>query len=179
VIGPGWMPSRPRPLGRPRRTLLWYTVLPRTRRRQTPRPRSATAAARCDLFGANLEAPAGLPTATLRRTASQARHRVLGGYLKGWIASHWAWLRPRTVPMLVAIAGMFAVLRATGYLSDLAHGDPRPTVYAPARARAEADQPRCAGARTPAAVTRAAPGDKRHIAPVRPGSRDVTIQLGP
>lgn len=58
---------------------------------------------------------AELPKATLRPT-SQARHRVIGGELTQWLACRWAWLRPRTVPMLAALIGLLAVIGATKYL---------------------------------------------------------------
>ncbi len=109
---------------------------------------------------------------------------MLGGYLKYWSANHWAWVRPRVIPMLVAVAGMFAVLGATRYLSNLAHGDPRPSILVTSHAHGDAgaDQPRCAGTRAPAAGTTAISGDaardKSHVAPDRPSSRDVPIHLG-
>jgi len=68
-------------------------------------------------------AQAELPTATLRSSASQARHRVVVGDLHRWLADRWRWLRPRTVPLLVAFAGMFAILGATKYLSTFAAHD--------------------------------------------------------
>lgn len=68
-------------------------------------------------------AQAELPTATLRSSASQARHRVVAGDLHRWLADRWSWLRPRTVPLLVAFAGMFAILGATKYLSTFATDD--------------------------------------------------------
>jgi hypothetical protein len=60
--------------------------------------------------------PAELPKATLRPTASQARHRVIGGQLTQWLACRWAWLWPRTVPMIAALVGLLAVIGATKYL---------------------------------------------------------------
>ena len=65
-------------------------------------------------------AQAELPTATLRPSASQARHRVIAGDLHRWLAGRWSWLRPRTVPLLAAFAGMVAILGATKYLSTFA-----------------------------------------------------------
>ncbi|MGE3768522.1 MAG: hypothetical protein AB7L94_40100 [Kofleriaceae bacterium] len=33
------------------------------------------------------------------------------------MTAHWQWLRPRTVPVLVAVAGMFAMLHSVSYLA--------------------------------------------------------------
>jgi len=59
------------------------------------------------------DGPADLPTAILRSRASEARHRVIAGHLYRWLALRWSWLRPRTVPLIVAFAGMLALLGAT------------------------------------------------------------------
>ncbi len=69
------------------------------------------------------DGPADLPTATLRSRASEARHRVIAADLHGWLAHRWRWVRPRTVPLLVAFVGMLAVLGATKYLSVYAYND--------------------------------------------------------
>lgn len=66
---------------------------------------------------------ADLPTATLRPPASEARHRVIAGHFYRWLALRWSWLRPRTVPIIVAFFGMLAILGATKYLSAYARGD--------------------------------------------------------
>ena len=114
--------------------------------------------------------PAELPTATLLASAGQARHRVIGGHLRHWLDDRWAWLRPRTVPMIVAFVGMIAVLGSTKYLSSFA-------ISSPPRASAISD----GHAPTPRAVARARSGTHGHIhiVPVRPGSHDVTITLEP
>lgn len=69
------------------------------------------------------DGPADLPTATLRSRASAARHRVIAADLASWFATRWRWLRPRTVPLLVAFVGMLGVLGATKYLTAYAGGD--------------------------------------------------------
>lgn len=69
------------------------------------------------------DGPADLPTATLRSRASEARHRVIAADLHGWLAHRWCWVRPRTVPLIVAFVGMLAVLGATKYLSVYAYND--------------------------------------------------------
>jgi hypothetical protein len=104
------------------------------------------------------DGPADLPTATLRSRANAARHRVIAADLAGWLATRWRWLRPRTVPLLVAFIGMLAVLGATKYLTAYAGGDQeiRAAVHG-ARPHASSD------AQDPAAVVR---GGHRCEAPV-------------
>lgn len=149
MIAPGQMPSRPRPL--PRRRSLFTLRVPRRRTRQRA---TTTGSVRAPSDGACAFrlGPVALPVATLRPGAWQARHRVLGGHVQRWLAMQWAWLRPRTLPMIVALAGMFAVLGATRYLSALARGEHQTARF---------------HAATPAS----------HHAPARP-AHDVTITLG-
>jgi hypothetical protein len=116
--------------------------------------------------------PAELPTATLRSGGRHARHRVISGHLVHWLVNRWAWLRPRTVPMIAAFVGMLAVLGATSYLSAYARGDQRraTVIYTekpPARWLLNGSAP----------STELSPGQIR-IAPVRPGGH-VTITLTP
>jgi hypothetical protein len=123
MIGPGWLPSRPRPLGRAWRGLCSYTPYARKRGSRRPRPAAGPQIARaprtpgCDpdinLFDGF---PADLPRATLRPTTSQARHHAISGLLTEWLAGRWAWLRPRTVPLIAALVGLLAVMGATKYL---------------------------------------------------------------
>jgi hypothetical protein len=126
MIGPGWMPSRPRPLPRVRRGFVSYTLY--ARRRRAPKRRSVAtradpAAPRpCGLhtFAAlDCGGPVDLPVARLLASGSETRGQLISGHLAYWLRSRWTWLRPRTVPMIVALAGMFAVLGATKYLPDL------------------------------------------------------------
>jgi hypothetical protein len=111
--------------------------------------------------------PAELPTATLLPTAAHDRHRAIGGQIRQWFDDRWAWIRPRTVPLIAAFAGMLAVLGTTKYLSTYA--------CAPRHSAVISD-----GAPPPHAIKvhAAGPGHLR-IEPVRPGSRDVTITLDP
>lgn len=170
MIGPGWLPSRPRPLGRVRRGLFAYT-LRRRRRRTGPRPavRVAADAAATPWHASDtlFDGLAELPTATLLPGTAEARRRVIGSHLRRWLDIRWAWLRPRAVPMIVALAGMMAVLGTTKYLSSYAGGGPRRSflIYD--------DAPSARATRS-----HASPGHI-HIAPVRPGSRDVTITFEP
>jgi hypothetical protein len=183
VIGPGWMPSRPRPLVRARRGLGSYTLGYPRRRTRRARPTGSVQIARdpgpldCDtdimLFDG---VPAELPTATLVPGVLHARHRVISGRLVQWLSTRWAWLRPRTVPMIAAFVGMLAVLGATRYLSEYARGDHRhaPVIYAD---KPSAHSWLVNGTAHARDVTSVRPEPIR-IAPGRPGSHQVTIILG-
>jgi hypothetical protein len=112
--------------------------------------------------------PAELPTATLLPTAAHDRHRAIGGRIRQWFDDRWTWIRPRTVPLIAAFAGMIAVVGTTRYLSTYACAPPqRAMVYDDAPAPAHVIKAHAPG-----------PGHLR-IEPVRPGSRDVTITLDP
>jgi hypothetical protein len=115
--------------------------------------------------------PAELPTATLRSGGSHARHRVISGHLVHWIVSRWAWVRPRTVPMIAAFVGMIAVLGATRYLSAYARGDHcrAAVIYT--------EKPSARWLLNSQPSTRDVSPDQIRIVPVRPGSHDVTITL--
>jgi hypothetical protein len=81
-----------------------------TRVRRSPRVRKSRPAIElaCDpriMFG-----PAEFPTATLHKRAA----RYL---LADWMRARWSWVRPRTIPLAVAFAGMIAVLASVHYLS--------------------------------------------------------------
>ena len=119
MIGPGWLPSRPRPISRARRGLLSYTFRPRLRRRRGAPPR-AVAPRRdgltadgtplcCDTVDMLFDGiPAELPTATLVPTAAHDRHRAIGGRIRQWFDDRWTWIRPRTVPLIAAFDGCHA-----------------------------------------------------------------------
>lgn len=124
MIGPGWMPSRPRPP--------YISVY--VRRRPARRSPSATAATtpnvttdRCIMDVMLFDGSrAELPIAQLRPSASQARHRVIRGYLQQWVTDRWSWVRPRAVPLIVAFVGMLGVLGATKYLPVYAYVEQPP-----------------------------------------------------
>lgn len=178
MIGPGWLPSRPRPISRVRRGLLSSTFRRRRRRGAPPR-----AAARPDIMTADGTAPCcntvdmlfdglpvELPTATLVPTAAHDRHRAIGGRIRQWFDDRWTWIRPRTVPLIAAFAGMIAVLGTTKYLSSYACGPRGAVTY---RVVTYDDAP-------PRTIKVHAGGPGRlRIEPVRPGSADVTITLDP
>jgi hypothetical protein len=65
--------------------------------------------------------PAELPVATLR-PRDGASQLLLDA--RGWLAARWQWLRPRAIPVVVAVAGMIGVLVSASYLRDLAHNPP-------------------------------------------------------
>ena len=130
MIGPGWMPSRPRPLPPGRRGWLSYTLGYRRRPRRPrpasePRPPSPFRS----LFDGLDRAP--LPTATLHASSWQPR-RAVGRHLQSWFVARWAWFRPRAVPLLVALVGMTGLLAATKYLPILARGESACPYAAPA-----------------------------------------------
>jgi hypothetical protein len=116
--------------------------------------------------------PAELPTATLVPTAAHDRHRAIGGRIRQWFDDRWTWIRPRTVPLIAAFAGMIAVLGTTKYLSSYACGPRRGVVTYSVVTYDDAPPPRAIKAHS------GGPGHLR-IEPVRPGSTDVTITLDP
>ena len=130
MIGPGWMPSLPRPLERMRRgrqssTSSYLRKRPRHRRPgRAGRPTRDVPALECDtdvmLFD---RSPAELPAARVLPNTPQARHRVIRGHVQQWFAHRWRWLRPRTVPMIVAFVGMLGVLATTKYLPAWSYVD--------------------------------------------------------
>lgn len=65
--------------------------------------------------------PAELPVATLRPQETGARLLL---DVRGWLASKWRWLRPRSIPVAVAFVGMLAVLTSASYLRELATQPP-------------------------------------------------------
>lgn len=127
MIGPGWLPTRPLRL-KPR-SLAYIRVRRRTARKSrpqpTPRPANAANAANaaspaCDdltwLFQAQ---QAELPVATLRARDPHTQARVLVGDLRRWLRSTVTWIRPRTVPFVVAALGLIAVLASADYLQHV------------------------------------------------------------
>ena len=125
MIGPGWMPSRPRPIVRVRRRLV--SVLPRRGPRTRPvSGDAATAAAPSSgrLWGRRVR----LPSATLLPNTAQGRHRVLSSSFQRWCEQRWMWVRPRMIPLIVAFLGFVGVMNARRYLLALARGPDAPIV---------------------------------------------------
>lgn len=133
MIRIGELPIAPRPHAgrgrtlpytgrRRRRSPLLPTAQPLPARRGDPgSPRADDAAAVNN--GAMIfdQPPAELPVATLRPrdTGSQL---LLDA--RAWLAARWRWLRPRSIPVAVAVAGMLGVLAVSSYLRELAHRVP-------------------------------------------------------
>jgi len=113
--------------------------------------------------------PAELPTAVLLPGAALARHRVLGGLLRRWLGDRWAWIRPRTVPILVAFIGMLAVLGSTTYLSSFALEPPRAARMAPGAPHAS----------KPHTCRHRLSGSALHIAPAPPAHHEAASTLAP
>jgi hypothetical protein len=134
MIGPGWMPSRPRPLVRVRRVLTYpsyYTHRRRLRRSRSDRWPPLPSPAETGVAGCFEGIPAALPTATLR-AAAQPRHRMLLGDLQRWLFERWAWIRPRGIPLLVACAalpGMIALADLVKHPAGRIHRDMRLRVH--------------------------------------------------
>jgi hypothetical protein len=124
MIGPGWMPSRPRPIARRKLLLCSIGYTRRRRPRRTTRTERVPSAASIDdaMLDHGGGAPAPLPIATLRPT-TQAWHQLAVGDLQRWLGERWLWLRPRSVPILVAFAAMLAMLDAAKHLAIYAHCD--------------------------------------------------------
>jgi hypothetical protein len=165
MIGPGWMPSRPRPLGRMRRGLQSSTSSYLRKRPRRRRPELASQPVRdVPALECNTEvmlfdgSPAALPTARVRPSTPQARHRMISGHIQQWLAQRWSWLRPRTVPMIVAFVGMLGVLGATKYLPAWSYVDqPAPRALRCVHEPAIAGAPAASHGRSPRVVHRAPP----------------------
>ncbi|HEY6039902.1 MAG TPA: hypothetical protein VIV58_36725 [Kofleriaceae bacterium] len=63
--------------------------------------------------------PVEFPTATLVPHDSAAHAHAIAGEFVRWLAAKWAWLRPRTVPVVVAALGLLAVLESADYLRHI------------------------------------------------------------
>lgn len=126
MIRVGWLPSLSRPVSR-RRTLPYSGR--RTARRRPPVHRTSRAATPPDLVNHEDmifdQPPAELPVATL---VPKDRGTQLAADLRAWFAARWRWFRPRTIPMIVAFAGMLAVIGAATWLRNYARRAPEQLV---------------------------------------------------
>ncbi|MGE5184241.1 MAG: hypothetical protein ACM31C_19365 [Acidobacteriota bacterium] len=61
--------------------------------------------------------PAEFPVARVMPRDPGSRVLVMLGDLQLWLAARWSWLRPRTIPVIVAVFGMMFVLMSADYLS--------------------------------------------------------------
>lgn len=72
--------------------------------------------------------PVELPVAAVVPRASRAQ---LAADLRAWFVAKWAWFRPRTIPMIVAVLGMLAVIGSANWLRAYARQTPERVVVAP------------------------------------------------
>lgn len=117
MIGIGQLPIAPQPLGARGRTHP-YTRRRHRAARSSRAPRVAAGNNADMIFD---QPPAELPVATLRPQETGARLLL---DVRGWLASKWRWLRPRSIPVAVAFVGMLAVLTSASYLRELATQPP-------------------------------------------------------
>jgi hypothetical protein len=118
VIGPGWLPSRP--FNRLKRTLAYTRV---RRRRAKPRARTAPRVQN-DHTVIFHTGPTEFPIATVVPHDSASFARVATADLGRWFTTKWTWLRPRTVPVVVAALGLVAVLASADYLRHVKAAPP-------------------------------------------------------
>ena len=65
--------------------------------------------------------PAELPVATLRPREAGTQLRIDA---RNWFGSKWRWFQPRTVPVLVAVAGMVGLIASANYLRSFGKTNP-------------------------------------------------------
>jgi hypothetical protein len=68
--------------------------------------------------------PAEFPIATVVPHDSASFARVATADLGRWFTTKWMWLRPRTVPVIVAALGLVAVLASADYLRHVKTAPP-------------------------------------------------------
>ena len=120
MIGPGWLPSRP--INRwKKRTLAYVRVRRRRTKPRTPRTQRVTHDDQTVLFQTG---PVEFPTAMLVPHDRNAHAHAMVGGLARWFAAKWAWLRPRTVPVMFAALGLLAVLESADYLRHVKAAPP-------------------------------------------------------
>ncbi len=115
MIGPGWLPTRPL---RMKQRVLAYT---RVRRRISNKPRTPVAQL-TSIDALDLLFHSGaveFPVATLRSRDPKIKARVFVGDLRRWLLSTLTWIRPRTVPFMVAALGLVAILASADYLQHV------------------------------------------------------------
>lgn len=146
MIGPGWMPSRPRPLPRARRGALYWLAHPRRRRsrRDGASNRRDDLPVACNTRRVLFDGPRiKLPVATLLASGAHTRRRM---DLDRWLSLRWEWVRPRAVPLLAAFMGLLLSLGAVKYTSLLSYtpdqAHPRPPHAGPATEAAPELRPR-------------------------------------
>ena len=128
MIGPGWMPSRPRPLPRARRGPLYWlgyraslgvSVARRRRSGRGAANRRDDESVACNTRRVLFDGPRiKLPVATLLASRAHTRRRM---DLDRWLSLRWDWIRPRAVPLLAAFVGLLLSLGAVKYTSLLSY----------------------------------------------------------
>jgi hypothetical protein len=113
VIGPGWLP-------RPTRFRLRTSSYTLYRRRRSKNRATTPISAHHQIVLFD-QGPSELPVATAKPRRLGDGAIAIVSDLRRWLAARWSWLVPRTVPVLVAAAGLVAVLASAEYLSH-AHG---------------------------------------------------------
>jgi len=108
---------------RPKRRTPAYT--PRWQRPRLPARKRAPIAAQVNNEAMLFDRPASLPIATVH---SSSHLVTFANQLRGTRDRGWRWMRPRLVPLVVAVVGMLAVLGAAEYLTHLARYTPAPPV---------------------------------------------------
>jgi hypothetical protein len=61
--------------------------------------------------------PAEFPVAMMRPREARGRAVAAVAALQRWLVARWQWVRPRTMPCVVAGLGMLAVIAAADYLA--------------------------------------------------------------
>ena len=82
--------------------------------------------------------PAKLPIATLRTRDSSAQLSI---DVRNWFAARWRWFRPRTIPLLVAFAGMLVVLGSASYLRNFVPDPPEQLTVRPLQVHIASNEP--------------------------------------
>lgn len=118
MIGPGWMPSRPRA---GRRGLVPYLGRRLSRRKAEP-VASAESKPEYVCGRAFEDRRAKLPLATLLPRRTDGKPQVLTSAAQRWLEQRWRWAQPRMIPLIVAAMGLIGMLNARRYLMSLARG---------------------------------------------------------
>ena len=121
----GQLPPRLRPLGFKRRCTLPYTH--RRAVTRSGREERANGSHTRDTDFVLFDPPRELPTATVviePRTFTQ----LLSSGIALWLSDRWRWLRPRTIPLTVALVGLLGVVRAVDYLTHLPTPSPTSSI---------------------------------------------------
>jgi hypothetical protein len=123
VIRVGWLPSLARPSQQRKRTLPYRRVV--RRRVRNVAPVASRVNDETMLFD---QPPAELPVAVVM---SKSRKTQVVTGISAWLVARWRWFRPRTVPMIVACVGLFAVVAFANYLKTYGRDEAGPERLTP------------------------------------------------